>query len=156
MVFFRCCIVVALASFVNCIQADESSSVKNQSRAVFAGEAQVEWIKTPRPSPVPSTPADAPGNVTQGPSTEWTVALADRSFYQTMLRWTRTAGWQLVWEVDRDFPIDAQVTLHGTFLEAVGLSMNALLETDFPLQSQVNEKTRVLRITRYILEGERQ
>lgn len=133
--------------------AEDGSSKAGQTRAI--GESAVEWIKTPRaPLKQKNTPESPAGDPAE-PSAEWQVLLTDRTFYQTMLRWTRVAGWQLVWEAKRDFAIDAQVSLHGTFLEVLDISMRSLLNTDYPLQAQVNEQTRVVRITRYQLDGDR-
>ena len=74
---------------------------------------------------------------------------------QVLLRWTREAGWQLVWEAERDFAIDAQVALQGSFLQALGQAMATLSDSDFPLQATANTATRVVRITRYQLDGDR-
>lgn len=122
------------------------------------GYAEVEWIRTPRPNASPprvpaNTEALAPMK-SDSPS-DWTVELADQTFYQTLLRWCRLAGWQLVWEADRDFPIDAQVTLQGNFLHALDQSMRSLRETDYPVQARVNPDTRVVRVVRYLLDGDR-
>ncbi len=88
-------------------------------------------------------------------ASEWTVELADQTFRQTLLRWTRVAGWQLVWEADRDFAIDAQVTLQGNFTQVLEEAMRSLRETDYPIYAQVNPNTRVVRIKRYLLDGDR-
>lgn len=124
------------------------------------GYGEVEWIRTPRPQvPQGRTDGAAQDNALDGlrqeASTEWTVELTDRSFRQTLLRWTRIANWQLVWEVERDFAIDAQVTLNGNFLEALNQAMTSLRDTDYPVQARINPDTRVVRVVRYMLDGER-
>lgn len=86
----------------------------------------------------------------------WTFARVDGTVHQALQRWTREAGWQLVWEVDRDFPIDAEVTLRGDFLDALTQAMAVLRDTDFPLQARVQSGTRVVRIVRYLPDGARQ
>lgn len=143
-------------------QANDAVSVKAGKNADTAavraralGESAVEWVKTPRaPLTKKATPESPAGDAAEV-SGEWQVLLSDRTFYQTMLRWTRQAGWQLVWEAERDFAIDAQVSLQGTFLQVLDISMRSLLNTDYPLQAQINEQTRVVRITRYLIDGDR-
>lgn len=153
------CVCLSVAQLA---QADGASPVKAaQNKGISPiktralGESAVEWIKTPRGSLTQKTSPESPTGNASEPSGEWQVLLSDVTFYQTMLRWTRLAGWQLVWEAERDFAIDAQVTLQGTFLEVLDTSMRSLLSTDYPLQAQVNEQTRVVRITRYLLDGDR-
>ncbi|MEJ2802739.1 toxin co-regulated pilus biosynthesis Q family protein [Comamonadaceae bacterium PP-2] len=121
------------------------------------GSSNVEWIVTPRPSVRQATPAGmaVPPTVEPEAASEWSVLLSDRTLYQVLLRWTREAGWQLVWEAERDFAIDAQVALQGSFLQALGQAMATLSDSDFPLQATANTATRVVRITRYQLDGDR-
>lgn len=128
--------------------------------SALPGYAEVEWIRTPRPlaqgNRTDGTAQDsALDGLRQEASSEWTVELSDRTFRQTLLRWTRIANWQLVWEVDRDFAIDAQVTLNGNFLDALNQAMTSLRDTDYPVQARINPDTRVVRVVRYMLDGER-
>ncbi|SEL08513.1 Toxin co-regulated pilus biosynthesis protein Q [Roseateles sp. YR242] len=137
-----------------------SSTPLPAARAEIPGYGEVEWIRTPRAQPLlpgteAGTEADALKAMRAEAPTEWTVELSDQSFRQTLLRWTRIANWQLVWEVDRDFAIDAQVTLNGNFLQALDQAMTALRDTDFPVQARINPDTRVVRVVRYMLDGER-
>ncbi|WP_431286864.1 toxin co-regulated pilus biosynthesis Q family protein [Roseateles chitinivorans] len=103
----------------------------------------------------PSTVPDRAPPASDG-ATAWSFTRADGTVHQALQRWTREAGWQLVWEVERDFPIDAEVTLRGTFLDALNQAMAALRDTDFPLQARVQADTRVVRIGRYLPDGARQ
>lgn len=149
-----CVAQLALADDVASAKAGKNANTTAaKTRAI--GESAVEWIKTPRAPLSSKARPESPTGDTAEASAEWQVLLADRTFYQTMLRWTRHAGWQLVWEAERDFAIDAQVSLHGTFLQVLDISMRSLLNTDYPLQAQVNEQTRVVRITRYLIDGDR-
>ena len=85
----------------------------------------------------------------------WTVLRADGTVHQALQRWSREAGWQLVWEVERDFPIDAEFTLRGNLLDVLNQTMAALRDTDFPLQARIQAETRVVRIGRYLPDGAR-
>ncbi|WP_377155356.1 toxin co-regulated pilus biosynthesis Q family protein [Roseateles sp. UC29_93] len=104
------------------------------------------------PRPVAAARADLETDAAMG----WTFARVDGTVHQALQRWTREAGWQLVWEVDRDFPIDAEVTLRGNFLDALAQAMAVLRDTDFPLQARVQAGTRVVRVVRYLPDGARQ
>lgn len=118
-------------------------------------------------APVPaSAPASAPAAVeptatadwialSTEDASDWSFLLADGTVHQALQRWARVAGWQLVWEVDRDFPIDAEVSLRGNFLAALTQAMAALRDTDFPLQARVQAQTRVVRIGRWLPDGAR-
>gem|GEM_PF-1809683 len=126
----------------------------------IAGYGEVEWIRAPRAQPQAPRPGqpgldDVLSALQQESASEWTVELADHTFRQTLLRWTRIANWQLVWEVERDFAIDAQVTLNGNFLQALDQAMTSLRDTDFPVQARINPDTRVVRVVRYKLDGDR-
>lgn len=143
---------------------DLRSDPRGALRSEPQGYGEVEWIRTPRPQAQWNRPEGSVPDAVQDQAlealrseapTEWTVELSDRTFRQTLLRWTRIANWQLVWEVDRDFAIDAQVTLNGNFLEALNQAMASLRDTDYPVQARVNPDTRVLRVVRYMLDGER-
>lgn len=131
-------------------------------------ESSVEWVASPRPSLRVSRqmpPADtlAPGQAVPLPArggeaerveassiTAWTVELKDRTLHETLRRWSEQAGWQLVWEADRDFAIDAEFSLRTDFVAALDTVMRSLAATDYPLQAQVNPHTRVVRIVRYM------
>ena len=112
------------------------------SAALLAGAARAE--------PAVMPPSSTPGR------SEWTFTHADGTVHHAISRWAREAGWQLVWEAERDFPIDAEVTLRGDFAEALRQAMRALLDTDFPLQARLQPASRVVRIGRFLPEGTRQ
>jgi hypothetical protein len=114
-------------------------------------EIGVEWAKAPKPSvPNPS------GGLSQArlapldePSATWTILTQDKTLYHCLSRWTQVANWQLIWDADRDFPIQAQISIEGNFTSAVQLVMNALASTDYPLQAVMNDNTRVISIIRH-------
>lgn len=89
-------------------------------------------------------------------SSAWTFSRDDVSVRQALQRWAVDAGWQLVWDIDRDFPIEAEVTLRGDFLDAIAQAMAVLRDTDYPVQARVQSTARIVRIARYLPEGVRQ
>ncbi len=91
-----------------------------------------------------------------GAASDWTLTRDDVSVRQALQRWAGEAGWQLVWDIDRDFPIEAEVTLRGGFLDAITQAMAVLRDTDYPVQARVQSTARIVRIVRYLPEGVRQ
>lgn len=106
----------------------------------------------------PGTPPSHIGTAASdtGVGSAWTFSRDDVSVRQAMQRWAGDAGWQLVWDIDRDFPIEAEVTLRGDFLDAIAQAMAVLRDTDYPVQARVQSTARIVRIARYLPEGVRQ
>ena len=79
----------------------------------------------------------------------WWVKLEDQTVRQTLVRWAEFAGWQLVWEADRDFPIEAEAKFEGTLRCSVEILMRSLADTDYPVRALMNNDSKVIRIQRY-------
>jgi hypothetical protein len=113
-------------------------------------EITVEWAKSPKTT-LPN-PAGAPMAVRlpdNEPIVVWSLMTQDRTLYHTLSRWAQTANWQLMWEAERDFPIQAQISIEGGFTAAIQLVMNSLASTDYPLQAVMNDSTRVISVIRH-------
>lgn len=61
-------------------------------------------------------------------------------------RYLKGHGWQLAWEIDRDFPIEYPATFTGDFLGIVEQIVVSLQNTDAPIRVKVYEANRVLRV----------
>ena len=61
-------------------------------------------------------------------------------------RYLEGHGWQLAWEIDRDFPIEYPATFTGDFLGIVEQIVVSLQNTDAPIRVKVYEANRVLRV----------
>ncbi|WP_374620215.1 toxin co-regulated pilus biosynthesis Q family protein [Pandoraea sp.] len=61
-------------------------------------------------------------------------------------RYLEEHGWQLAWEIDRDFPIEYPATFTGDFLGIVEQIVVSLQNTDAPIRVKVYEANRVLRV----------
>jgi len=122
----------------------------NHPGAAPAFEITVEWAKPPKPTlPNPSGSADPVRLLSPEPDAVWTLQTQDKTLYHSLSRWAQAAQWQLMWEAERDFPIQAQISIEGSFSAAVQLVMNALSNTDHPLQAVMNQATRVMSIVRH-------
>jgi hypothetical protein len=51
----------------------------------------------------------------QEPVAVWSLLTQDKTLYHSLSRWAQLANWQLMWEADRDFPIQAQISIEGNF-----------------------------------------
>jgi len=113
-------------------------------------EISVEWAKSPQTTlPNPAGAPDAVRLPADEPIAIWSLMTQDRTLYHTLSRWAQTANWQLMWEAERDFPIQAQISIEGGFTAAIQLVMNSLASTDYPLQAVMNESTRVISVIRH-------
>lgn len=86
---------------------------------------------------------------------QWTVEISDKTLYRTMRRWAQEANYQLLWQVDRDYPIEVGVVFEDTLRQAVEEVMAGVALTDYPIQAIFNSSARVLRVVR-LLGDERQ
>ncbi|MDN7673701.1 toxin co-regulated pilus biosynthesis Q family protein [Burkholderia oklahomensis] len=76
----------------------------------------------------------------------WDVRASDGTIRGVLSRWTRTAGWQLVWDAPVDFSIDAQATLRGSFEDALQALVASLGRTSTPIQAILYQGNHVLRV----------
>lgn len=108
----------------------------------------VEWLPFAQPSagPMPRARAIAPLDQALGPQLDWLLSPADRRLSIALQRWSALAGWQLVWEAERDFPIEVEVRLQGAFSSVLEEVMGSLSDSDYPLRAVMNTQGRVLRI----------
>lgn len=81
----------------------------------------------------------------------WSVMPNDIRLENTLERWTKEAGYKLVWDADRHILISAGDQFNGTLTEAINrlLSSPAIRESDYPLEAVIyNNNPPVIRITR--------
>jgi len=77
----------------------------------------------------------------------WDIRLTDKTIYGAMKRWSKTAGWQLMWDTEgNDFPVIAEATYNGEFDLAVAGVMASLQRSQFPLRACLydNRAVRVI------------
>ena len=69
-----------------------------------------------RPDTVPAAPSADPAPPALSAKVEelW-LAAAGRSLQEVLRDWADKAGWTLVWQSDREYPIDASATFSGDF-----------------------------------------
>jgi hypothetical protein len=133
---------------------------------------EVEWVRSPRAVIDIGTATQRPQRSEKGsPFSEpveveaymandqepkvWSLGPQDKKLSLALMRWAQQAGWQIVWEADRDFTIESSLHLSGDFIKSVGAVMQSLATSDYPLQAKANRSTLTLRISRYQDAGNR-
>ena len=95
-------------------------------------------------------------DVSHQPSVKtWSILVSDKTLYRTMRRWAQEADYQLMWQVDRDYPIEVDVAFNADFRKALEQVMAGVALTDYPIQALVNPSARVLRVVRHQDDGRR-
>ncbi len=158
----NCCIPRLLALSVMALMADAHAQVVGNDKE----EVRVEWDFSKRspinPHPFAKTPIDSPRSGTAEPEglkgfqgkdlleKDWTVQFSDGTVRRMLQRWADDAGYQLLWEVPRDYPIEVGMKLYGKFREAVWTVARSLALTDAPVQLSINPDIRLIRVVRYL------
>ena len=125
---------------------------KNTSFQSSSDDFQIslEWAKTPKPTLSQPTGSTAPVQASADDvSAIWSLQTQDKTLYHSISRWAQAANWQLMWEAERDFPIQAQISIEGSFTAAIQMVMNSLANSDYPLQAVMNNATRVISVIRH-------
>lgn len=86
---------------------------------------------------------------------KWSILVSDKTLYRTMRRWAQEADYQLMWQVDRDYPIEVDVVFNTDFRKALEQVMAGVALTDYPIQALLNPSARVLRVVRHQDDGRR-
>ncbi|BEV16237.1 toxin co-regulated pilus biosynthesis Q family protein [Herbaspirillum sp. DW155] len=81
---------------------------------------------------------------------QWQVRRADVSVRRMLQRWGHEAGWQLLWDAPRDFPIETELQLSGRIEQVVSAVVESLAVTDHPVQARINSELRIIRIGSYL------
>ena len=122
---------------------------------------EVEWVRSPRAvlninaASLQTQPRAAPSAASVEEPQVWSLQPEDKRLSLALSRWAQQAGWQIVWEAERDFLIESSLHLSGDFLRSIDAVMQSLASTDYPLQAKANRSTLTLRISRYQDAGSR-
>ncbi len=88
--------------------------------------------------------------ISAAPTNEyWDVYTTDKTLRIALNRWSSISGWQLVWDLDRDFNIEAAATVTGDFKTAVAEVVHSLSQSDYPVRAIFYDKSKTLRIVKY-------
>lgn len=76
----------------------------------------------------------------------WTLSPSDKTLRNSLTRWCRATGWQLIWNVNADYPIVTFWSIHGSFENAVNQVLAASQSTNVPLLATMHDQNHVLEI----------
>ncbi|WP_174995472.1 toxin co-regulated pilus biosynthesis Q family protein [Pandoraea horticolens] len=100
----------------------------------------------PVPSAQAAEPLEPPARAEVRELLELFMSPGDGRVSVALQRYLKGHGWQLAWEIDRDFPIEYPATFTGDFLGIVEQIVVSLQNTDAPIRVKVYEANRVLRV----------
>jgi hypothetical protein len=70
------------------------------------------------------------------------------SLQQELRRWSARSGYQLVWKSPQDYLLTTHAILHGTFIQALDVLVQALQRAGSPVRATLYRENRVLIIRR--------
>lgn len=76
----------------------------------------------------------------------WDIRSEDQTVRAVFERWSRAAGWQLVWDLPIDYPLSATASLNGSFEEVVERVMRSMQASNQPPKAIFYRGNYVLRI----------
>lgn len=128
-------------------QASAESTLGNvqQRSADIAATATVVAGKKVTPASALAMVDNAPQLSSQPPQ-KWEVLASDRTLNATLARWSRSAGWQMVWELPVDYTIDARASISGSFEEAIAAVSRSMEQAEVPMNAIFYDGNKVLRI----------
>ncbi|MCC2624349.1 MAG: hypothetical protein K0R14_222 [Burkholderiales bacterium] len=92
------------------------------------------------------TTLDATSLVSSPTTQIWSLDPKDKTLRNTLTKWSKKEGWQLVWNVKADYPITTSWNIPGTFEVAVNEILKASQSTDTPLQAVMHDSNHVLEM----------
>jgi hypothetical protein len=97
---------------------------------------------------VPAAIAPAPVVVAPKPVQTWSVTVADKSVRALLERWSKSAGYQLVWEISVDLELNANATMTGSFEDALTSVLASLKNSDYPIEAMIYDNKVVRMVKR--------
>ena len=76
----------------------------------------------------------------------WSMTLKDKTLRGAFTKWGKKAGWQLVWNVKADYPIDTAWSISGSFESAVNEVLKATQHSEMPLMAVMHDSNHVLEV----------
>jgi hypothetical protein len=78
--------------------------------------------------------------------TAWAIEPEDHTVRLALDRWSRKAGWRLLWELGVDYPITVPADIDGSFEEAIAVVVRSLSQADVPPKAVFYRGNQVLRL----------
>lgn len=126
-------------SYLAAIDTIALTSANREGHAALAASTSQREQLAPAAAPV-TIASSAP------PSSTWELVLTDKTLNAAFARWTKLAGWQLLWELPADYAIEAHTSVPGTFEEAVAVVAKSMENAEVPMKAIFYKGNKVLRI----------
>jgi hypothetical protein len=123
------------------VEVDTHTKVVMFSYRPGAGLAQPSGAQGPHNT---HNPYALPGAA--GGGGVWDLRSDDGTVRTAFQRWATAAGWQLVWDLDVDYPVEAEAALNLSFEEAVEAVTKSMQASTVPPKAIFYRGNRVLRI----------
>lgn len=118
-------------------QESSSSRSRTQSSASLGGSSSTSGksaaVKESRSNAMAET-------------SSWVIQSTDKTLNGALTRWATAAGWQLVWDLPVDYPVQTRTVLPGTFEEAVGAVARSMEGAEVPMKAVFYRGNKVLRV----------
>lgn len=79
----------------------------------------------------------------------WSVRFSDVMLRQTLMRWAKDAGWQVSWDIGKDYPVQLEASFTGSFEDAVTQLMDSLRFSEYPALACLYDDNQVVRVLHY-------
>ncbi|MDO8728625.1 MAG: toxin co-regulated pilus biosynthesis Q family protein [bacterium] len=123
------CSMLSSALFASSVVAH--AAVIDRQAIVDIPEQEVQKKFTNQaPGVVNPSPGLAVATTSSPPLPVWTTAIGDNNFRSLIGRWSTTANWMAIWDVDVDIPIVANDRVSGDFKTAVRHLLASTNSTD--------------------------
>jgi hypothetical protein len=102
--------------------------------------------------PVAATESSSVKEETAAPaarSSTWQITFADKSVRSVLEHWSKSAGYQLLWEVPVDLELNANATITGTYEDALNSMLASLANSAYPVEAMIYEN-RAVRVVKRI------
>jgi len=82
------------------------------------------------------------------PLPTWEVRADDKTIQGAIVRWAKTANWQVVWDTPVDYPTKVSANFTGSFEDAADALLRAFRSAESPLHGCFYEGNKVFRVFR--------
>ena len=75
----------------------------------------------------------------------WIISPSQQKLSTAMEEWSKKAGWQMLWERTKDFPIDVNGTFCSSYFDAVKTVLETYRTSDSPVKAKFYRGNNVVR-----------
>ncbi|MBP9742323.1 MAG: toxin co-regulated pilus biosynthesis Q family protein [Burkholderiales bacterium] len=76
----------------------------------------------------------------------WVISPEDKTLRNSLIKWCRQSGWQLVWNAHANYAVDTNWSINSSFESAVNEVLSATQYSEIPLMAVMYDSNHVLEI----------